>query len=615
MRLDVKKLSDEWVLDDINSTLMIRTPSNKMEGIFKLYQTDDKYIDSFMLVYVRDEKSIDSTLTVRVQRQSEIISTLDIKYRGNSEFEGYLEVVGSSYLTSFIEVRPNNRMFGIFEILPPPRVNKGIGSTEDSTTRSREDLRTINYGDSQKMMVGRSEIGTAYEESLESFIRFNNIKDALQNMSILEFANLRLYYAGDFVENTDLNLYLPDTTWSEYGITDANKPTPIELVSSSYTHNKIEKYIEFDIRDLVLKWLDGRVSNLGLIIASNNTYTTSFYTREGRLKPSIVVQFITNEVFSPGRTDISSTMFIYGVGHGDLYSKLTVHSDYGFDYRHSTLYVHRPEAPVANDINSNIVASKPDQHAKLTVAIPDNSDIHASLTIISKPNEDKVSKVIVSKPELNGRLTVDPNITLRSKLAVRKAWDNSILASLTVSRDSIEGKLLIKDRTSIDGFLIVQKEIDTVLSSYLKVSNPEISSYLTVKADDHDDLSVNIEVPNYSNMDSTIAVTREELIGFMDVHTISELRSTLYIKEREYLGATMMIHNTSELNASLDIKYMVQMHGTLAVNRKDLEGFLYPRAIGEKDFNSYTHIRQRDAADLASYFHVGGTFGAYYFIL
>ncbi|WP_090739487.1 DNRLRE domain-containing protein [Paenibacillus sp. Mc5Re-14] len=573
-------MNDIWFYDDVNSTLMIRTPSNRMEGVFKLYQVDDKDMDSTMIVKIKDENPLVSHLSVRTQKESDLRATMDIKYRGNDDqFESFLEVIGSTYLDSYLEIRPNNRMFGIFEILPPPRVLKEAFSTEDSTTRSRPDLMTINYGDSQRMMVGRSTSTTDGEEYMESFIKFGNIKDYLQDLQLLEKANLRLYYVGDFIEDVDLSLYLPDKIWYEYGITHANRPSPIELITSSYTINTVERYVEFDIKELVMRWRNEQTDNFGLIIASNNKYATSFYTREGRMKPFIDIKYISNKIYSPGRADINSTMFIIGGGDVDINGRLTVDSTYTNDDQFTaSLYVHRAEYPVPYDVKANLIASKPDQHATMKITIRDEDSRPATLTVYGYRNEDKQSKLGISKPDFAARLTVDPNISLEATLMVRYDLNEDREATFAVSREELVGTMRIIG--------INESPLEAI-----------------------------IEVPNYSYVESTIGVSRDELLGFFDIHNVEQKDATLYVKEREYMTGTMFVRSVTELISTMDVKYMVQVDGTLTVSKKNLHGFLYPRISGEDDIETFAYIRARDASDLGSYLSVGGLMGAYYFII
>lgn len=289
---------DVWEYDDLNSTMKIRTLSNKMEGVFILYQVDETPLHSMMLIRTVDEAPLASSLEVRIEDEVELNSFLKVMYRGeDGDMDSFLEIIGSTNLESYLNVRPNNRMFGAFEILPPPRNTVEIVSTEDSTTRSRSDLLTINYGDSQRMMIGNFSSGSE-SEHLESFIRFDDIKTFVQDLLVLEKAVIRLHYVGDFINQTNIELHLPNSQWFEMGITHANKPNQTQLIADKYTINTEERYIEFDVLDLIPRWISGETTNLGLIITSSDNHTTSFYTREGRFKPVLSLSYITNQVQS-----------------------------------------------------------------------------------------------------------------------------------------------------------------------------------------------------------------------------------------------------------------------------------------------------------------------------
>lgn len=603
----------------IDGTLMVRTLSNKMEGVFKLYRLGDSDIDATMIVTMKAETDLSASISVAVRSESNLNSTLDVKYRVNEHIDAFLDIIGGSYLDSFIEVRPNNRMFGAFEILPAPRVEKLIPTSEDSTTRSRPDLMTINYGDSQKMMVGRqdSTIEGEGSEYLESFIKFNDIGSNFIDMSILERANLRLYYTGDFIQGTNLELHLPNTKWNEYGITHANKPSSSEFITRTYSINTVEKYVEFDIKDLTLRWLADPLYNFGLIIRSNNNHATSFYTREGRLKPSLNIKYITNKVVSLGKAELESTMFIQGVGHAELNSFLEVHSDWGYHDQQATLYVHRYEAPMPDDMEGSLIVTKPDQHAKLTVAIRDNDDISGYLSVYQNSANDKQSTLQVNKPDQHAVITVDPKVSLISTLVVKGVGEENIDSHFYVSRDKIDGHLHVRGIGSdgLDGTLTVIKDMSEDKVSMITVSKPDLNSYLLIRALGEDDLDGQIEVPNYSYLESELNVSRPEIIGFLDVHTVEEKEATLYVKYREYMDAFMEIRAVSELPATIDVKNKSEIDVTFQVNKDFVIGFLYPRVPADEDIDADLWVRQRDASDLNSYLHVGGAMGAYYFII
>lgn len=602
---------------DLDSTIKIRTPSNKMEGVFVLYRAEEDQIEGTMVVAVREASDLVSTLGVRVEAKRELNVTLDVKYRGYSDLEATMEVVGSSYLESYLEVRPNNRMFGKFELLPPPRVEKLISSTEDSTTRGREDLMTINYGDSKRMMISDG------VEHLESFVKFGDLESHFVNVAILEKASLRLYYAGNLIDGTNIEVHLPNTKWNEYGITHANKPSSTELIADSYTINRNKRYIEFDIMSLVNRWVNGQTSNLGVIIKSNSSEAVSFSTREGEAAPSLDIRYITNQVYSLGRAELESTMFIWGVNQpeDDLKATLEVHSDWGFEYLESQLYVHQVDVPLDEDITATMVINKPDQHSSLVVAVRENDDSmygHISVWGYGGIDGEKQAILDVNKRDLPSFLLVDPNAFLESIITVKGNVDVDLESTLTVTREAIAGFIAAKvSRTEDqDGFINVRLRNHSDIDSFLTVSKESLNGRLTVgRAFGESEIEAIVEVPNYDYLDCCITVSKEEMSSSITVHHFVDLEAKLWIKDREYLDSTLMIHETSEMAGFIDVVYVTEKESTIAVSRRDLEGFLHPRVIGHEDLESSYWVRQRDASDLTSYIVVSGSFGAYYFII
>lgn len=572
-------MNDEFEYDDLEGTLGVRTLSNKMEGVFKLYAVDDDEMEASLIVAIREESDLEMGFSVKVQRESDLNTTLDIKYRGNEDIEATFDVVGSNSMDATLEVRPNNMMFGKFELLPAPRVNELISSVEDSTTRSREDLMTLNYGTSQRMMIGRimdTDLGNDY---LESFVKFGDVSSILENFAILETANLRLYYTGDFYDTVNIEVCLPSQDWQEHGITHANKPYPSRLVTDKFTINKEKRYIEFDIKDIFLNWYNGDIDNFGVLIRSNNSYSTSFYTRESRFPPVLNVQYISNLVYSAGRSEFESTMFIIGKGNSDLNSTFEVHSDYGFEELESRLYVHRAEVPLEDELESTLTISKPEQQATLRIARRDEDTIDATFVIVSKKDEEKTVSFAVSRPEIDGWLTVDPNISLPVTFEIKGNEEDELVSFLAVSREGIDLNL-------------------------------------TVKAIDDEYLESIIEIPNYDYLESTFAVSNPELDMTFDVHTINEQDAFLEIKEKEYLDATFLIYQHDSLEMSMNIKHANDIEATFIVSKPELEGYFYPRVIGEDDREVTYQIRQLDASDLDMFLIIKGkNKGAYYFII
>ncbi|OME54149.1 hypothetical protein BSK59_16350 [Paenibacillus odorifer] len=601
---------------DLISLLNIRKPFNKMEGSFILYNAVDEEITGELIIYRKEESDLISNISPRVIGIDEQTAFLQTMYRVNESIDGMLEVIASTTLSGHIEVRPHNRMTGIFELVEATRTKLPLNPIEDSVTRSRQDLTTINYGDMQMMMVGSN----SDKEYLESFVNFGNLKEKLQDLDTLETAKLRLFYGGDFKPNTNLELHLPNSKWSEYGITHANKPKSIELVSSEYTVNTVERYIEFNLFKLVEQWLLEDVVNYGLIIRSSDFQTTSFFTRESQesLRPVLEITYIPNTIQSMGRGDINSHLFVWAVGESPLNSYLEVHSDYGLDYRTSHLYVHRKEVPLYEETESYLSISKPDYQGYLRVMINDNDDLLSHLIARQRGEAPPFeSHLLISKPELSGQITVKHKFTLDSFLNVIGVGREERESELAVSKPDQASFLNIRafDVDDMHGFLTVHREEWDDKLAFLSVTRPELSSYLFVRTIDDVDMEGSIEVPHYNNMESNISITREELYGYLDIHVVNWQESFIEVKEKYLLDGYLIVNEVSDLSSTLMVMNNIEVNSMLSVTRESLNGFLYPRVPDDFDFKAYTNIRQRDASDLNSYLFISGGAFPYYFII
>lgn len=349
-------------INDISSTIIIKNRlSNRMQGSFTLFRPAEDFLDSSIIIMQHNGDDLRSTISVKVEKYVDVDSIIDIKYRGNSNTEAEIEAIAANYMNASIEVRPHNQMFGKFMLMEAPKVNVKLSPMADATTRSRDDLRTINYGDTRSMLTGKSP-----DEDFGAFIQFNDLYKAIPDLKYIESAKLRLYYAT-FIEGGNLELHQPNTIWRELGVTDANKPHSVELLNDKYSINTIERYIEFDVFDIAKRWQSGSLDNYGFIISTSDDSRYTFFTRESDKSPELIINYITSQVYSIGRSELESSIFIYGRGNSDLSAKLIVDSDIGIDNLESSLYVHRAADFLPNDLSAKIVGSKPDLFSKLTV--------------------------------------------------------------------------------------------------------------------------------------------------------------------------------------------------------------------------------------------------------
>ncbi|MGM1044911.1 MAG: DNRLRE domain-containing protein [Bacillota bacterium] len=639
-------------VNDLQSEIIIRQRlENKMSGRFILYRPQDDEIESSLFIKIRDNSSIESSIFIRTGDENELPASLDIKYRGNEYLESYIEAIAADEIEASIEVRPHNRMFGQFELIEAPRIEVNLAALEDASTRSDPDLETINYGDAKSMITGRNT-----HEEFEAFVSFGNLSSRIPDLKYLETAKLRLYYFNLPI-GTNLELHQPNTLWRELGITHANKPYSTELLSNEYTINRKEYYIEFDVLDIANRWQSGDLSNYGFIIKTDQNETVSFFTRESDKSPHLVIKYITSDVYSVGRSQFDASMFIYGKGHKEIRGFLSVHSDVGFDWLESTLYVHRTEDPLFYELDSTIASTKRDLISELIVARRDKNEIAANLSIATKKASDVPSNLTSNTPDLRSQITVDPNASLKSVLTVAKNDNSDIDSSILVSKQDMDGYITVPTYTSVESIITVVGNENNDIQSHVLISRQDmaghlvvspykrnvdnLSSFLTVKTTEEDDidssisiskqdlagyiivrelgeddLSSKIEVPFYNDQHAIMHTSVPDVAASLMVKYMSQIDSTIWIKEAEYLESGIDIRQINEVEAMLTVKQIHETEADIAVNVPDLSSFLCPRVIGENDLSVIVSIRKKFVSDLTSTILIkGASNGAYYFII
>lgn len=443
--------SEETLLD---SVIHIKSPENRFAAKYILYNQVDEELSSTLIAATRKASEIVSHVSVRVRRSEELSNSLSVMYRSQGDLSAIIQAASKFDLEGILYVRPHNRAHGKYELLEAPRVTVNLKPVADATTRSQTHLQTLNFGDTQRMMIGSDEI-----EQFESFIHFGDLDTRIRDLLHLEEAKLRLYYTGTLAPGAHIELHQPDTLWREYGITYANRPQSIQFLSSSYIIDTTERYVEFDMIALFQMWREGILSNVGMIIQSSGNTPIYFNTRESSKPPVLQIKYITSQIYSIGRTEIGSEIFIYGAGRKDIASTLVVHSDIGLDWLKSQLYVHRYEDHMHHDIPQVIAVSRPDLDADLTVAKRIDAELDSNISIVESRMEEKETWVVVSKPELHSQFITAIRTTKDTdgKLAVRIGLDDEKTVEIAVSHPDLPSVITVDRQMSLVSTLTISQ--------------------------------------------------------------------------------------------------------------------------------------------------------------
>lgn len=568
--------NDEY--SDLIGEIYVIAPSNRMEGSFTLYRKETEDLSSSLTVAYRVYSEVECSINVRVQRQADMSAVLDIKYGNTSDIEATVMATSVSIMDAFIYVPPHNRMLGSFELFGAPRKEIDLPPLADATTRSRIDKQMINYGDTQSMLVGTSPEG----EHFESFIDFGDISSRIKDINKIESANLRLYYNGSFQDGTDITLWQPDSIWRELGITYVNQPSPLELLTDTYTVNRTKYYIEIDIMDIVNSWIDGNRINYGLIMQSLSSHATYFNTRESDKSPVLSLKYITTENFSSGRADVDSTLFVYGRGYSDRSAVVNVKSNVGLEYLESSLYVHQIKDPLFEDKDSHIAINRPDLYGQLRAVYRDDKEIESTVTVTYSELNDFDAKLIVSKPDLFATLTISP---------------------YTQANSNLESEVSVKVKENSE------------YTSFMVVSKPDLLGELFVIGRGYSDLEAVVRVYEHEELDSQLVISKPDLYATIEVKHSVDMDAEIYVKHYDYMESVVDVLQKSDLEATIVAKIFDQIDGDLTISKPDLGAYLYPRVSGENDLIAFAHFRQLDVADLAATIRIKGRNNGFYFYI
>ncbi|KOS61404.1 DNRLRE domain-containing protein [Lysinibacillus agricola] len=557
-------------------------PNNRFKAKYKLYAIGNEDVLTEITVKQFKNSDVVTEITPRAFGISEKETYINIVYRGNSDIVTEIQPYIHNFIEVEIEIPPHNRMSAIYDIQQPPIVTDIFNPTQDAFTREKLEYQSINYGDYQSMIVGRSE-----DDIWRSFVQFD--LKFTHSSYILTDAKLRLHYDGVISKDVVLEILNADREWSEYSITNLNRPTPIKLISNQFTINEDLKFIEFNVFDIVKDWVSLKQANNGFIIrtsveTSNNSVT--FKTRESSLPPELIVDYYDSRIFSTGRSDVITELFVYKNGESDKLTEITVGSTYESSDREATIYVHRKEFPLDEDIVVEITVTKEFIPVELTVAIPDKSDIPTTIDVRLQDKDDKViaeitvskpdvlteiscmrkdhsefiSTISISKPDINVEITVPikDSSDIYVEIEANDVHSNEILTELIVSRESVYTEITprVKSDSSLYAEITVSKP-DTLAEIYVTYSS---------------DILVEIEANIKSDIPIEICVSKQNIETEIEVraHDGSQTNSEIFVVFTDDILVEITSNATSQIHTEININAISQINAEITISKPNI---------------------------------------------
>lgn len=517
-------------IDDTSGEIFI-SPHNKMTVKYRLYAVSDEDILTEIDVMYGECSDVVTEIDVRVEEDNSKEAEINVVYGDYSDIGAEIQPIIHNEISTEIDIRPGNRMWALYNIQEPPKLEEIFNPVQDSFTRSNTQYESINYGSNSSLAVGRT-----VDDSYDSFIKFDF--DDWNPSYVITDTKLRLHYSGTIPSGTELELFTVDESWSEYGITYLNQPKPESFIVSDYTNNESARYIEFDFKDITVNWVKNNVANNGFVIRLSNENPDTilmFRARESNRPPELTITYYDNRIYSSGRSQASAELFVWQIGDSDTRAEVTVGSVVENRDTLTEIYVHRYEDPVDFDVESEITVSKPNVWSEVIVSIDDEYDVEAELVVRSDTLDSrKEAEITVSKPDVWSEIFVSSIDSIDTEINVRRNEESDKLVEISVTRKEILTEITPRpyEHSDVNTEINVKAVFESETLTEISVTRPDIHTEINVRAVEESDMEteVFVRVEEESETLTEIIVSKPDIYTEITVVEFNDVETEIYVK-------------------------------------------------------------------------------------
>jgi hypothetical protein len=428
-------------------------------------------------------------------------------------------------MLSSILISPKNKMSGLVDIIQPPTYTFDNTSIKDAFLRSS--IPTLNYGTEQMMVVGYNAIANDKYRSLVQF----DISNIPVNAKI-EKATLKLFNTKTNVGTHQVGVYTSSTEWIEDGVTWISQPAIKDIVAIANLGET--GYSDVDVTNKIKDWYAGADNNHGFIVkAMNEIFSQSeqFSTRENSInKPTLEIKYKLNIIYSAGRTDLTSNLYIHEIGKSTLNSNLIINEYDSKGNLPSNIHVYN----FNYWMESNILVNRRELTSNIIVVRHNESDISSSLQVRVKggylPQDNLQGNLFINAKDRLGRITVPHRDNLSSNVVVQYRFSdkNNLLSSITISKETMPSNVIVRRKNDSDLTSSIQVIIHNNFPSNIVVNRRDMYSNITVNH--YESLASNIIVTRHESIQSEITVpSRSNIPSSMSVIYATHLPSSIYV--------------------------------------------------------------------------------------
>lgn len=498
---------------------------------------------------------------VQYTEENNLVSHINIGYHGESD------------LFSSIVIRPNNKMYGKFKILAPPRHTINLSPIQDATIS--KNAPTMNYG------IGELNVGGNNGDVFRSYLQWdlNSLDEHL--IFTKAIIHLKLLNNGQY----NLNVNEVNKSWGEYGVTWKGQPTNGNLISNVIVENNVDE-ITIDILELARKWYDDIYSNHGIMIQAVDEMLNNLM-RLGSKETTDYEPFLEVQYFDPLEmpdTDynLPSSITIVKDGGILLNSSITITNHFTESNLNCKIAIRIPDT-----LYSNMIIQK--NNLLSQIVIPNVNNLSSSLSIRKNGGIDLNSHMIIRNDQTYWKVHISNVENLSSSINILK---EKLLSSVQISnQENLSSNLKISNERSVElnGNIHITKDTlksniqisdVNILPSKITISNQEIIELPSIISITKDTLRNSIIISNQENLSSNISIAprndiltsniiikNQNLPSKISISDISNLSSKIVIPNVEDLSGQIIIASTKEdmLSGSINIYKEIQLPSNIEI--------------------------------------------------
>lgn len=622
--------------------------NNKMYGKVTVYGVNSASLPSF--IWPKLYENLSSQITVRRRVIEDLDSSIWVPF--THYMPSSINITHSSDLHCSIKIKPNNRMHGIVEVIPPTLHVNTSSSVKDAFVRSM--YPRLNYGDKEELYIGRQSSGDTFRTYLEFNVqnieKFYKIKQASIQL------NTGLYTSGQ-----EIGLYKVNDEWTETGITWRNEPEAGDLIT---TFTITSPVTEINILDYAKEWQQeqGPVNLCLKAINEVGGELDSFASRETDTPPQLVIKY-TNplELWYYNKCEIYGTMNVVGVNKKDLPSRLEIpnHNVYGdlpssIDVKYpyilpgeltvskvvlpgsvwpkvhkdlgSSLYV-RFGAPFEMDSSINVNRKE----IPGTIAVPWRYDVPGDMTVRGFEHYNIPSFINVNRKEMPGSIHPIVHEDVPSEIIARLKGEVDYPGWIGVSHKTLPGSVWPIEHRDTESQVLVRLKGKVNLPGSLKVRRPgvkDIPSKISVFWTRDTESSLSVRKSVTEDMAGWLGVNRKDLPAHIVITYSDDLNSSIGARVRAKKDLPSVVkarrNGQYDTSSSINVVYSDDLTSQISVRRsgkydvvswlgashKEITGMIWPRvhfdipgmitckAYGDSDLHSKVGVRRIGYSDL-----------------